>query len=99
MSGPKSKLYGLAIAVADGACRADIECYAHVERVDEKDVYDITRAQSGGKTTPEEEDDAVQIAQRAAAYIDLRGDVFPWRLVHRAEAEHLFYFMPKAVRA
>lgn len=75
----------MALAIADDACRADIECYAHFEERNRRPVYDLTRPQIGGKSTPEDDARAVAIAQRAARYIEARGDVFPWRMVRTGD--------------
>ena len=71
------QVLNLALVIADGACRADVECYALGD--DQRPMrYDLTRADDQGRLSPEEQLEAVAIAQRAAKYIRLRGDAFPW---------------------
>lgn len=81
--------------IADEAVRSDIECYAKaIPHPEGFTVYDLRYAQVTGATDAAEQAHAIAVAQRAAHYIDLRGDVFPWRLV-RVGADHLVRFVAK----
>lgn len=81
--------------IADEAVRSDIECYAKaIPHPEGFTVYDLRYAQVTGATDADEQAHAIAVAQRAAHYIDLRGDVFPWRLV-RVGADHLVRFVAK----
>jgi hypothetical protein len=66
----------LAVAIADQAARADIEIYAESRWVDGLRFFDCM---FDAASDPE----AVQkfeAVSRALAYIDARGDVFPWHI-------------------
>lgn len=66
------RLVALAIAIADSSARSDIEISAYRESL-QLPVYDLTR--------PADDEEDVQVAQRAARYIRERGDVWPWQMV------------------
>ena len=66
------RLVALAIAIADSSARSDIEISAYQESL-QLPVYDLTR--------PADDEEDVQVAQRAARYIRERGDVWPWQMV------------------
>lgn len=86
-----------ALDIADGSCRADVECYAHCQaREGGGDLYDLTRPASTHASETEETMAAqVRIAQRAADHIRARGDVFPWRMCEVPGAPHLVWFEKK----
>lgn len=96
MIDPSPQAVSLALSVADGAARADVECYAQVSRhPDGFDVYDLTQPQCTAADAKQDRDEAVQIAKRAAMYIRERGDVFPWQMLPVDGAQHLVRFMDK----
>lgn len=79
----------LALAVADATVRADIELFARQQDIEGLTFYDLTCADD--PRSPE----AMGYIQRAAAYIEARGDVFPWRLVRHISAPSLVCFRAK----
>ncbi|WP_308518269.1 hypothetical protein [uncultured Stenotrophomonas sp.] len=83
------ELIELAPAVADATVRADIELYARQQDIEGLMFYDLSCADD--QRSPE----AMGYIQRAAAYIDARGDVFPWRLVRHISAPSLVCFRDK----
>lgn len=85
-----------ALCIADHAVRSDIECYARVVHHPEGfDCYDLNHAEVSGAMGEAEKLQAVATAQRAAHYIELRGDVFPWRLVKVDGSKRLVRFVDK----
>lgn len=83
----------LAVRIADRAVRSDIELYATGEDINGKPHYDITEPDTGG-------DDAGRagyqaIVDDALAWIQLRGDALPWRLVHHPSVEGVVFFQDK----
>ena len=89
-------MQALAQTIADHAARSDIEIFAFGYRDDAGNlVFDITKPEGWTESTPEGDSLAVEHAQRAAQYIKLRGDVFPWRMVHVGNAPHLVRFEDK----
>lgn len=78
----------LALRIADHACRSDIEVYARQVKVGVRRGWDLDQ--------PAEAGDDTRIANRAASYIDARGDVFPWRMFRDPDAPHLVFFVDKA---
>ncbi|EKT4091233.1 hypothetical protein QEG23_000713 [Stenotrophomonas maltophilia] len=79
----------LALAVADATVRADIELFARQQDIEGLMFYDLSCADD--PRSPE----AMGYIQRAAAYIEARGDVFPWRLVRHISAPTLVCFRDK----
>ncbi|HDS1580009.1 TPA: hypothetical protein QEL15_002091 [Stenotrophomonas maltophilia] len=79
----------LALAVADATVRADIELFARHLDIEGLPFYDLTCADD--PRSPE----AMAYIQRATAYIEARGDVFPWRLVRHISAPSLVCFRDK----
>lgn len=78
----------VAIQIADNAVRADIECHAaEVIDGDGNRLFNVNEAVQEGVD--------MQIIRQAVAYIDLRGDVFPWRMKRRIDAQHLVQFVDK----
>lgn len=84
-----SELAELALAVADATVRADIELFARHQDIEGLAFYDLSCADD--PRSPE----AMGYIQRAAAYIEARGDVFPWRLVRHISAPSLVCFRDK----
>lgn len=84
-----SELAELALAVADATVRADIELFARHQDIEGLAFYDLSCADD--PRSPE----AMEYIQRAAAYIEARGDVFPWRLVRHISAPSLVCFRDK----
>ncbi|MBH1874318.1 hypothetical protein I5W30_08770 [Stenotrophomonas maltophilia] len=84
-----AQLAELALAVADATVRADIELFARQQDIEGLLFYDVTTADD--PRSPE----AMGYIQRAAAYIEARGDVFPWRLVRHISAPNLVCFRDK----
>ena len=84
-------LVAQAFAIADATVRSDVESYAVMVGSEEDGswIYD-TRRTCGD--TPED----LEYVTRAVAYIDARGDVFPWRLKRYIDAPHLVRFEEKA---
>ena len=78
-----------ALRIADDTVRSDVECYAHGFMEDDHPVYDTTRVQEGCE--PED----LKIVDRAMAYIQLRGDVWPWVMKRQLGAPHLVRFVGK----
>lgn len=77
-------LLELAIRIADRAVRSDIEIYAAGDMIAGTPHYDTTQTDDGGDS--EQRDHNQAIVDDALAYIALRGNVFPWRLVgHKAD--------------
>lgn len=72
----------LALVIADGAVRSDIECYAQVITTDGFDWYSLSQPSDFGGDTDADRTKALQVIANAARYIHIRGDVFPWRLIH-----------------
>ncbi len=71
----------LALRIADHACRADIEIYAHGRYDDHGCVYDLLRPVMQGKTDAEGDAFALARVQDAAKYIRLRGGgLLGWRM-------------------
>jgi len=87
-----SELAELALAVADATVRADIELFARQQDIEGLIFYDLGCADD--PRSPE----AMGCIQRAAAYIEARGDVFPWRLVRHISAPTLVCFRDKEPR-
>lgn len=83
-------LVALAIAVADATVRSDIESYAVMvgQEEDGSWIYDTRR------TCADSSEDLAYVT-RAVAYIDARGDAFPWRLKRYIDAPHLVRFEGK----
>lgn len=89
-------MQALAQAIADNAARSDIEIFAFGYRDDAGNlVFDLTKPEGWTQSTPEGNAHAIEQAQRAARYIELRGDVFPWRMVHVGNVPHLVRFEEK----
>lgn len=88
----------LALAIADESARSDIEVYARGGfHPDGWRYHDLSQAQNDGPdNTPENNERALAIARRAARYIELRGDVFPWEMQCGLESPHLVRFVDKA---
>lgn len=87
-----SKLAELALAIADAAVRTDIEVFARQQNIEGLTFHDLTCADD--PRSPE----AMGYIQRATAYIEARGDVFPWRLVRHISAPNLVCFRDKEAR-
>ena len=83
-------LVALAIAIADATVRSDIESFAVMAGQEEDGTwfYDTCR------TSSDDPDDLVWVT-RAVAYIDARGDAFPWQLKRYIDAPHLVRFEEK----
>ncbi|MCH2092687.1 MAG: hypothetical protein MK141_14080 [Pseudoxanthomonas sp.] len=85
-----------AMCIADDAVRSDIECYARrIQHPEGFDCYDLNHAEVSGIMDEAEKAHAVATAQRAARYIELRGDAFPWRLVKVDGSKRLVRFVDK----
>ncbi|WP_459062142.1 hypothetical protein [Stenotrophomonas sp. PSU-St15] len=82
----------LALAVADAAVRTDIEVFARQQNIEGRTFYDLSCADD--QRSPE----AMGYIQRATAYIEARGDVFPWRLERHVSAPSLVCFRDKEPR-
>ncbi|TPG08284.1 hypothetical protein EAH88_11665 [Rhodanobacter glycinis] len=68
------RMLDLAVAIADHTARSDVECYARIaSNPIGQTRYDLSQAQD----VPGDE----VVAQRAAEYIRLRGDILPYKLV------------------
>ncbi|KAF1692739.1 hypothetical protein CSC62_13980 [Pseudoxanthomonas jiangsuensis] len=82
-------LLSLSLVLADRTVRSDIELYAACAGTEEDGhpIYDTRRLAEDG---PEEED--LLRVQWAMAYIDARGDVFPWRMKRYIDAPYLVRF-------
>lgn len=78
----------VAIQIADNAVRADIECHAAV-------VIDSDGNRLFNTNEALEEGVDMQIIHQALAYIELRGDVFPWHMKRRIDAPNLVQFVDK----
>ena len=87
-----ARVLNLALSIADDTVRTEIECYAVCEEIRPAhaaafpaysliDARPICTNASGPKVTAEDADEALRIVHRAADYIVLRGNVFPWRMV------------------
>lgn len=76
------RLHKLALAIADGSARSDIECYAHMKSMRN---YDLTRAQDDLPGADPDQATQVAIVQLAVEYIELRGDALPYRLVRTGD--------------
>lgn len=88
----------LALVIADGACRSDIECYAYwIGRAHQPDCYDLTKSNDDDhpKAIPSDKAKDVVMAQNAARYIDLRGDALPFRMVRDPSNPQLVHFEEK----
>ena len=71
----------LALTIADDTCRADVESYARLEELGDPNLpprYNLNEAIVYPGDTQEDADRNAARAQRAARYIRLRGDAFPW---------------------
>lgn len=66
----------LAVAIADQAARADIEIYAETRWVDGLRFFDCMLDAASDPEAAEK----FEAVSRALAYIDARGDVFPWQI-------------------
>ena len=86
-----------AFAIADGAARSDVELYAKGRmHPDGFPIYDLREAEcTGGVSTEAERLVWAQTAQRAAAYIRLRGDVWPWVMLAVDGEQNLVRFVEK----
>ncbi|WP_411832297.1 hypothetical protein [Pseudoxanthomonas mexicana] len=85
-----------ALQIADDAVRSDVELYAKgIAHSKGFTVYDLTRAEPFGAESEEEQQRCVDKALRAARYIDLRGDIFPWHMVRVDGAGHMVRFINK----
>ncbi|MCA0368345.1 MAG: hypothetical protein LCH57_09845 [Proteobacteria bacterium] len=85
-----------ALCIADESARSDIECNAKwIPHPDGDVVYDLRFPMITGATDAAQNAHAVSTATRAAKYIEQRGDVFPWRMVHVDGAPHLVRFVDK----
>lgn len=85
----------LATAIADGAARSDIECYAAGRWIGEVcwyDLYDLDKAEASGRSTQEENTEALTVVRRAARYIELRDFELPYRMVRHPELPNLVCF-------
>lgn len=86
----------LALTIADGAVRSDVECYADPCSIEGTDWLNTAVAVAAGKYTP---DDLViwqGYVDRAVRYIGLRHpDAFPWRFIRHPELPHLVRFEDK----
>ena len=65
----------LAVAIADAAARSDIEIHAETRWVDDLRFFDCTFDADRGIAV-----ERLQAVVQALAYIEARGDVFPWTL-------------------
>lgn len=81
-------LLALQQQIADNAVRADIECYAAF-------TFDADGNRLFNLKQPLEEEVDMQVIRQAVAYIELRGDVFPWHMKRRIDAPHLVQFVDK----
>ncbi len=77
-----------AIAIADEAARCDVEIYGRATKVDENGGYTVFSTTELGdfgrgslNDTHADALEALAKCQRAVAYIWLRGNNFPWRLI------------------
>ena len=96
MKDHSASVLNAALCIADHAVRSDIECYARVVHHPEGfECYDLNHAEVSGAMSDAEKASAVAIAQRAARYIELRGDAFPWRLVKVDGSKRLVRFVEK----
>lgn len=93
----KTRLAELAEAIAIDAVRSDIECYAKAKAISENGcyfIYSIAEPVPVRESIPANERINAQfvdsaeaaardliVVQRAAEFIRLRGNVFPWRMI------------------
>lgn len=87
------RLTGLAMQIADETARSDVEIYAGVV-IDADDVrwYDLKRP-ADAEDPPED----LAKANRAIAYINARGPIFPWALVTHGTYRHQVRFEDPAL--
>lgn len=79
----------LAHAIAFATVKSDIEVYAARVTVDGHEYWDTTRPRHDSE--PPDED--LAYLQRAVAYIDKAGDVFPWRMLRHIASPGLVRFV------
>lgn len=79
----------LAIAIADGTARSDIELFAGSTTVEGVEYHNTAM------TAPGCGPDELEAVQRAVQYIDQRGDVFPWYMQRHIGASQLVRFVEK----
>lgn len=73
----------LAMRIADHAVRSDIECYAHSFTTHGFDWFNLTQPSDRGDGYSEaDRAHDLQVIANAVRYIEMRGDVFEWRLIH-----------------
>ena len=86
-----------AMTIADGVARSEVELYAKGRmHPDGFPIYDLREAEGTGGVCAEADYLAwAQTAQRAAAYIRLRGDVWPWVMLAVDGEQNLVRFVEK----
>ena len=89
------QVLNLALRIADNTARSDIECYAFWKEHGHRSLYDISQAPEDPKATPAEQAECIRKAQDAVRYIELRADVFPWRLVRDPSFPNIVHFEDK----
>jgi hypothetical protein len=82
------QLLELARDIADRTARCDIELFAKDTWIDGVQHYDTTVARCF--------DVDVVVVREAVNYLDLRGDVFPWRMERHQACAELVRFVDKS---
>jgi hypothetical protein len=80
-----------AFGIADDCVRSEIELYARQQYVEGMLFFDTERPVSDGADGLRD----LAAVRRALAYIDLRGDVLPWRLKRHINIRALVRFEDK----
>lgn len=89
-----------ALRIADDAVRSDVELYAKaIPHPEGGTAYDLRHPEATLATSDTEQARAVAVAQRAARYIGLRGDAFPWSMVYIDGTDYLVRFVDKESKA
>ena len=92
------QVLNLALTIADATVRADVELYAReIELPEGRVAYDLSRPASDSRTTDAEHAEGLAAAQRAARYIQLRGNVWPWRMVRWLDNRSIVCFVDEEV--
>lgn len=81
-----AELHHLAVEIADATCRADIEMNARrVYDADGHPAYNTLLAEAGESDMP--------AVVRAVAYIEMRGNAFPWKFRRHLDSPHVVQFL------
>ena len=91
----------LALDIADATVRSEIELYAQGYTQDGHPWYCLDKPEPGslGKPDPEADARALVIVDRAFRYIELRGDVFDWRIERDTTDPRCVRFVEKGAQS